>query len=123
MSVPQTFQLPTIPAAPLEGTALARQLGLAGEEAVGITGPKVGIRIGDQLRFPDRFNEFTNVLDEVKNVQYQGFTRQLRDYSTFTQQNGGTFNLWIRPSTRLSGPLQDAIDSGLINPKFIPGAK
>jgi len=106
------------------GTALARQLGQEGEQAVGITGPKVGIEMPSGVtRFPDQFDAATNVLDEVKNVQSQSYTQQLRDYTAFTQQNGGTFNLWVRPSTQLSGPLQQAINDGLINLKYIPGAK
>jgi hypothetical protein len=109
--------------APLEGTALARQVGQLGEDAVGINGPKIGIHIGDQLRFPDRFDNLANVLDEVKNVKSLSYTQQLRDYVTFAQQNGSTFNLRVRPSTYISGPLNRAILDILIRIKYIPGAK
>jgi len=44
-------------------------------------------------------------LNRVKNVQSLSFTRQLRDYSAFAQQNGLQFNLYVRPTTILSGPL------------------
>jgi hypothetical protein len=109
---------------PLTGTALARQLGQEGENAVGITGSKVGIRMPSGImRYPDAFDKATNVLDEVKNAKALSYTQQLRDYTAFTQQNGGTFNLWVRPSTTFSGPLQQAIDDGLINIYHIPGAK
>jgi RHS repeat-associated protein len=103
----------------LSGTALARQLGQAGEDAVGITGPKVGITIPgtDTIRFPDQLTSTT--LTEVKNVQNLSFTQQLQDYSTYAQQNGLQFNLYVRPTTTLSGPLQNAINSGLINKLYI----
>ena len=109
---------------PLTGTALARQLGQEGENAVGITGPKVGIEMpSGATRFPDAFDKDTNVLDEVKNVSSLSYTQQLRDYAAYTQQRGGTFNLWVRPSTRLSGPLLQAKNAGQIIVKYIPGAK
>ena len=108
----------------LSGTALARQLGQAGEDAVGITGPKTGITIPGSgiTRFPDQLTSTT--LTEVKNVQNLSFTQQLRDYSAYVQQNPQlTFELWVRPSTQLSGPLLQARDAGLIVIKYIQGAK
>jgi len=41
------------------GTALARQLGQAGEDAVGITGPKTAIEIpgSGQIRIPDALTD------------------------------------------------------------------
>ena len=85
-------------------------------------GPKTGIRIPgtNQLRFPDALTDTT--LTEVKNVAYQSYTQQLRDYATFAAQNWLDFQLWVRPSTGLSGPLMDAINSGDIILNFIPGA-
>jgi RHS repeat-associated protein len=109
--------------APESATALAQRLGLAGEEAVGTTGPKVGIRIPgtDTMRFPDAVNDPVKKLTEVKNVQSLSYTQQLRDYSAWCQQQGYTFDLYVRPSTQMSGPLWDAIDSKLINLNYIPG--
>jgi RHS repeat-associated protein len=105
------------------GTALARQLGQAGEDAVGITGPKTQIQIPgtDRIRIPDQLTDTT--LTEVKNVANQSFTQQLQDFSTYAQQTGRSFDLYVRPSTQLSGPLQQAIANGQISLKFIPGAK
>jgi RHS repeat-associated protein len=104
----------------LSGTALARQLGQAGEDAVGITGPKVGIQIPGSgiTRFPDQLTSTT--LTEVKNVQNLSFTQQLQDYSSYAQQNSLQFNLYVRPTTTLTGPLQNAVNSGQINLFFIP---
>jgi hypothetical protein len=111
----------------VSGTALARQLGAEGEQAVGITGPKVGIRIpgSNQLRFPDALTNTT--LTEVKNVASQGLTQQLRDYLAFSESEGLDLDLYVRGSlspkgpTYLTQPLADAVQAGRINLKFIPG--
>lgn len=104
------------------GTALARQLGQAGEDAVGITGPKTAIEIpgSGQIRIPDALTDTT--LTEVKNVGSLSYSQQLRDFTAYSQANGLNFQLWVRPSTQLSGPLQQAIASGQITLKFIPRA-
>ena len=108
--------------AELSGTALAQSLGQAGEDAVGIAGPKVSIEIpgSGQIRIPDALTEST--LTEVKNAGSLSFTQQLRDFTTYSQAKGLDFQLYVRPSTQLSGPLQQAITSGQIKLNFIPGA-
>lgn len=108
-------------------TARAARLGAEGEQAVGLFGPKVGIRVpgANNLRFPD--NLTTTTLTEVKNVASQGLTKQMRDYITISQGTGRTFELYVRgplaPSgqTVLTGPLLDAVKAGSVNLKFIPG--
>jgi len=103
------------------GGATAVRVGRAGEDAVrGVfnIGPKELIRINGRGRIPDGLT--TNVLSEVKNVRSLSFTRQLRDFSDFAQQTGRRFDLFLRPNTRVSRPLQDAIDSGLIRRVDIP---
>jgi hypothetical protein len=111
-----------VAAAENTGTALARQLGQAGEDAVGITGPKTAIEIpgSGQIRIPDALTDTT--LTEVKNVGSLSYSQQLRDFTTYSQANGLNFQLWVRPSSQLSGPLQQAIANGQITLKFIPGA-
>jgi hypothetical protein len=74
-----------------------------------------------QIRVPDRLTDTT--LTEVKNVNKLSYTRQLRDFTTHSQANGLSFELYVRPSTQLSGPLQEAIANGQITPKFIPGVQ
>ena len=127
MAIPVVGELPgDLGAAenPLTGTALARQLGQEGENAAGITAPKVGLMMPSGIRrFPDNFDESANVLTEVKNVKSLSYTQQLRDYAAYAQQNGVTFNLYVRPSTRLSGPLLQAKDAGQIIVNYIPGAE
>jgi RHS repeat-associated protein len=101
------------------GAQTAYQLGRAGEEAVGTLGPKTRILVDGRIRIPDALTRTT--LTEVKNVKSLSLTRQLRDFSTFSQQTGRQFMLYTRPNTVLSAPLQQAIDNGLIIQKFIPG--
>ncbi len=110
---------------PLTGIALSRQLGNEGERAVGIMGPKVGVEMpSGVMRFPDEaIGQPVNVLNEVKNVKSLSFTRQLRDYAAYAKAKGLTFNLYIRPSTQMSGPLKAAIASKELFVYGIPGAK
>jgi hypothetical protein len=104
------------------GTAAAAKVGKAGEDAVRRVeeiGEKVAIQIANRVRIPDGVT--SDVVTEVKNVASQSYTQQLRDYSAFAAETGRQFNLWVRPDTSLSGPLQNAISSGEINLRYIPG--
>ncbi|GAC1677009.1 MAG: hypothetical protein NVS9B2_27820 [Steroidobacteraceae bacterium] len=99
------------------------RLGMEGEEAVRSVysiGSKARLTINGRVRIPDGLNEVEKSLSEVKNVSRQSYTQQLRDYSQYSQSEGLQFNLYTRPNTRLSGPLQDAIDRGLIYRTDIP---
>jgi len=58
-------------------------------------------------------------LDVENAVGYQAFTTQLRTYLDYAEQNGMKLVLWVRESTKLSGPLQDAVAAGRIEIKFI----
>jgi hypothetical protein len=89
------------------------QTGQAGENAAGITKNTDSIQINGRTRIPDELNDTT--LGEVKNVGYQYLSTQLKDSLAYAQQNSLNFNLYVRASTRLSGPLQDLVDSGQIN--------
>ncbi|MFB0537482.1 MAG: putative toxin [Anaerolineae bacterium] len=107
-----------------EATSLdPNAIGRAGEEAAGITGPKTRI---DSLagtakfRVPDQVDKAVGVVREVKNVARLSYTRQLRDYSLWAQREGYTFELIVRQTTRLSGPLQAAIERGEIIQRYLP---
>jgi RHS repeat-associated protein len=97
-------------------------IGQAGEEAVGIAAnsAKVAIRIPESttIRYPDLLTATT--IEEVKNVARLSFTQQLQDYLAFAQATDRTFVLYVRPTTRLTGPLQDAVASGQITLRLIP---
>ena len=85
----------------------------------GITGNKTKILINGRGRIPDGLTGTT--LTEIKNVANLSYLRQLRDFADFATQSGRVFELYVRPSTTLSGPLMDAIRRGDIILKFIPG--
>ncbi len=102
----------------------ARLAGVAGEAAVGLTEAKVGVEMAGRMRFPDGISK--EFLQEVKNVRYQSFTRQLRDYYQYAQDNGLRMVLHTRSlntpgGTTLSKPLQALINNGSITHKVIPG--
>lgn len=106
-------------------TARAARLGAEGERSVGLFGPKVGIRIpgNNRLRIPDNLDQTTRTLIEVKNVASQSYTRQLRDFAAYSQSKGLTFELYVRPSTRVSNTILQAQARGELILKYIPGAK
>jgi len=103
-------------------TPSAVSLGQAGEQAVGIplNAPKLAIRIPESttIRYPDVLTATT--IGEVKNVARLSLTQQIQDYIAFAQSTGRTFNLYVRPTTTLTGPLQETIGSGQTNLNFIP---
>lgn len=93
-----------------------------GERAAGITGRKSSIALPNgKIRVPDSVDTRNMVLTEVKNVRSLNFTSQLRDYHAFAQNNRLTFELYVRSDTKLSRPLQNAINQGTIIRRNIPG--
>jgi RHS repeat-associated protein len=106
----------------VRGGAAAVRLGQAGEAAVRAAhdiGPATRILVNGVERIPDGLNLTKGVLSEVKNVGSLSYTRQLRDYATYAARNGLRFDLYVRRSTVLSGPLQEAIESGAIHVNYI----
>lgn len=100
----------------VDGMAGVRTAGVAGEQAAGII--KNTQRIPSlsgtaSYRIPDELT--STALGEVKNVANLSYTNQLRDFAAYAQQEGLGFNLYVRGSTTLSGPLQDAVSAGQIN--------
>jgi hypothetical protein len=105
------------------GPALARQLGTAGETAAGIvknTERITSLTGTARYRIPDILDHSVRVIGEVKNVGRLSYTNQLRDFAAYAQQYGYTFELWVRPTTQLSGPLQQAVGQGQIVLRFLP---
>jgi hypothetical protein len=87
-----------------------RSAGQQGEAAAGIVPNTTRISIPNTSRYrvPDELTD--TVIGEVKNVRYQHLSHQLNDYLTFAKANRLQFNLYVRPSTRLSKPLQKLVD-------------
>ncbi len=98
----------------------AVRVGKAGEDAAGIVGPKSRIRIPgtDRYRVPERITPTT--ITEVKNVRRLSYTQQLRDLVNAAEVTGRDFELFIRETTEVSGPLREAIEQGHIIPRCIP---
>jgi RHS repeat-associated protein len=71
-------------------------------------------------RIPDFINANRDFF-EVKNVGYLSYTRQLQDFVAL-QESDNPLTIFVRGSTRISGPLQDAADAGKLNlVKCLPG--
>jgi hypothetical protein len=106
------------------GIRLAVRLGAQGERAVGITSPKVGIRVPgtNLLRIPDALDKAAKVLTEVKNVAKLRMTPQMRDFLLFCRTNGYRFVLYTRQGTTLWPELQELVDSGEIEREYILGS-
>ena len=79
---------------------------MAGEAAADITRNKKAIKVNGRTRVPDQVDEATGNIKEVKNVQKQGLTSQIKDYSDAARANGGNFTLVVGEHTRLSKPMQ-----------------
>jgi restriction endonuclease fold toxin 7 of polymorphic toxin system len=73
-----------------------------------VTGPVTG-----KGRLPD-LNVGPSDLVEVKNVNYQAYTAQLKDSVALAEERGGTLTLFTRASTKLSEPLKAAARSGVL---------
>lgn len=103
------------------GIRAARAAGLAGEQAAGIVRNtrRIDSLTGTaKFRVPDALSSTT--LTEVKNVRSLSLTSQIRDFSAFARQEGLAFELVVRPNTRLSGPLRQAIQSEGIVLRTLP---
>ena len=94
------------------GGAAPVRVGQRGETLAGTTGPKVRIVVNGRSRIPDELTATT--VREVKNVKSLALTRQLRDFVQFARETDRRLILVVRPDTRLSQPIQAAVDAGLM---------
>lgn len=90
------------------GPVRAGQAGEAYVRARYDIGPKTRFEINDRYRIADGVTR--DSITEIKNVRYQGLTRQIRDYLDY--KGDKTFYLYIRRDTRLSGRLKEKIRDG-----------
>ena len=54
-----------------------------------------------------------SIIGEVKNVSYLRYTRRIQDFVYYAMTEGYTFQLWVRPTTRLSGHIKALVDMGV----------
>jgi len=107
----------------VNATKTAGQLGREGMAATGIEQNTTRIPSATgtaAYRVPDGLNVQGKVLSEVKNVATQSYTNQIKDYVHYSQQNGYSFDLYLRPTTQITQPLQTQITNGTINLKILP---
>lgn len=102
----------------------ANRVGQEAEVAVNAAydiGSKTPFLINGRARIADGLNDIAKTISEVKNVGYQYYSTQLKDYVDYASQAGLQFQLFVRNSTKLSPQLQQAIDQGKILLGKIPG--
>ena len=102
------------------GVVRVGQAGEAVARSVADIGPKLHITVAGRARIPDGLNLKTRVLSEVKNVGSLSYTQQLRDFAAYASANGLRFDLWVRPTTQLSGPLAQEVANRAIKLRYIP---
>jgi len=96
----------------MRGGARPVRAGQRGEAAVrarydiGVPQVKYTNRYGG-TRYADGMTKQT--VSEIKNVNYQGYTRQIRDLIKFAKDSHRSVRLYVDTRTKLSGPLQRAI--------------
>lgn len=86
-----------------------RAAGALGEQAAGIvknTEKISSVTKPGTSRIPDVLDHGSKVIGDVKNVNYQSFTSQLRDFANYAQQNSYRFILTVDQRTQLSQTLQ-----------------
>ncbi|WP_280509376.1 putative toxin [Nocardia farcinica] len=111
-------QLKTPPPPLSGGTARRNKLeGAKGEARAGIdpVKPKESF-VGSTgaRRVPDDIDHGQKRLTEVKNVQQQSLTEQIKDDLIYCQTNGYEFVLITDTNTKLTAPLQGLVDQGRI---------
>jgi len=92
-----------------------QEKGKIGEELAGIDKNTEKITINGHDRIPDELNTEEKIVGEVKNVNYQSYTSQLRDDVSLVENKGYSMNLYVRDTTVLSKPLTSAIKKNNIN--------
>ena len=97
------------------GPVRAGQAGEAYVRARYDIGPKTRFEINDRYRIADGMTD--NSISEVKNVRYQGLTKQIRDYLDF--KGAKQFYLYVRRDTRLSRQLLARVADGSIILRYI----
>jgi hypothetical protein len=72
-------------------------------------------------READKGTETT--VEETKNTAYQYLSTQIKDGVQYAKDTKRNFILWLRESTKVSKPLQEKVNQGIIKRKKIPGSK
>lgn len=73
-----------------------------------------------KYRIPDGLDKDNKILSEVKNVKKQSYTKQIKDFVDYSKKYDYQFELYVRKSTKLTGPLQEQVNLGNIILKYLP---
>ncbi len=105
-------------------TGTPQEVGKIGEELAGLSGPNknktvITGPVSGKNRIPDGLDTDKGLISEVKNVKSQSLTSQIKDDIAYAQNKGYDFELWTRPDTHITKPLQNEIDNGNVIQKFL----
>jgi hypothetical protein len=101
------------------GGACPVNLGRSGEAAAKIVKNTKKIKINGRDRIPDGIDDSRGAIQEVKNAKRQGLTRQINDSIDIVKGRGYTFEIIVRRTTKISKPLQKAVNASKGNIRVI----
>jgi Restriction endonuclease fold toxin 7 len=104
---------PPFPAMPIELRATHESIGRGASRSIVKNTERIPSASGTAAyRIPDMLDHGAQVIGEVKNVASLSYTNQLRDFASYAQANGYQFQLTVRATTKLSGPLMTEVAKG-----------
>lgn len=89
-------------------------------EELGLPHNNNAVMIDGRSCIPDFYDIENGIIAESKNVANLSYTQQLHDYVKLAQDQNTVLILYTRENSHISGPLQEAIDSGLIEHRVFP---
>ena len=98
-------------------TGTPNAVGKMGEQLSGIVKNTTRYTVNNRTRIPDGVT--SKFIQEVKNVKTLSYTSQLKDSLQIAQSSGRRLQLFIRPNTKLSGPLKYAITQHNISVRYL----
>ena len=98
-------------------TGTPNAVGKMGEQLSGIVKNTTRYTVNNRTRIPDGVT--SKFIQEVKNVKTLSYTSQLKDSLQIAQSSGRRLQLFIRPNTKLSGPLKNAITQHNISVRYL----
>ena len=98
-------------------TGTPNAVGKMGEQLSGIVKNTTRYTVNNRTRIPDGVT--SKFIQEVKNVKTLSYTSQLKDSLQIAQSSGRRLQLFIRPNTKLSGPLKNAITQHNIRVRYL----
>ena len=76
--------------------------------------------VSGSSRIPDFVDQANKIIYEAKNVSAQTYSSQINDMTQWAEQNGYTFELYVREGAYISPSLQRAVQNGLLTINELP---